>query len=89
MFDNIFEKFDYIVTNPPIRIGKNNLYKMLFQAKEYLKVNGKMFLVINKNQGAKSLVKDLEKIYQVDVINKNKGFYIILAKNIDILNKHC
>ena len=81
MYENINDTYDYIITNPPIRIGKQNLYKILFDAKKYLKKNGELLLVVNKNQGAKSLVKDLSKTYDVEVINKNKSFFIIKAIN--------
>lgn len=40
-----------------------------------------MYLVVNKDQGAKSILKDLNNKYEANVINKNKGFYIIEAKN--------
>ena len=40
-----------------------------------------MIIVINKNQGVKSLIKDLEIIYNI----KNKGFYVIYLKTIDSL----
>ena len=56
------------------------LYKILFEAKNYLTEDGEMWIVVNKNQGAKSLCKDLEKEYKVEIINKNKGFYIIKSK---------
>ena len=81
IYENINKKYDYIVTNPPIRVGKKILYQILFEAKEHLKENGKLWLVIHKDQGAKSLTKDLEKEYKVEIKNKNKGFYIICATN--------
>ena len=46
-------------------------------AKDYLEENGVLFLVIRKEQGAKSLIVDLKKIYTVDVLAKKKGFYIL------------
>ena len=46
-------------------------------AKNYLEPNGKLFLVIRKEQGAKSLIVDLEKEYTVEVLDKSKGYYII------------
>ena len=52
------------------------LYEILFKAKEYLKEKGCLYLVINKDQGAKSLYKDLQKFYSVTILEKNKGFYI-------------
>lgn len=81
IYENINKKYDYIVTNPPIRVGKKILYQILFEAKEYLKENGELWLVIHKDQGAKTLAKDLEKEYTVEIKNKNKGFYIIFARN--------
>ena len=79
-YSNVLKKYDYIITNPPIREGKKILYDLLFGAKEHLKENGELWLVINKNQGAKSVAKDLEKEYNVEIVKKNKGFYIIMAK---------
>ena len=79
IYSNVSKKYDFIITNPPIRVGKKILYQILFGAKEYLNTNGKLWLVINKNQGAKSLVRDLSEIYDVEVVTKNKGFYIICA----------
>lgn len=78
-YEHIDKKYDYIITNPPIRVGKKILYRLLFEAKEHLTPEGELWLVINKAQGAKSLVKDLEKEYQTEVVRKNKGFYIIRA----------
>jgi 16S rRNA (guanine1207-N2)-methyltransferase len=79
IYENINNKYDYIITNPPIRVGKEILYRILFGAKEHLKENGELWLVIHKDQGAKTLVRELEKEYKVKVKNKNKGFYIICA----------
>ena len=77
IYEKVTEQFDYIISNPPIRVGKEILYKILFEAKEHLKENGELWIVVNKDQGAKSLVKDLEKEYSVEIKNKKKGFYII------------
>lgn len=81
LYDNISNNYDYIVTNPPIRVGKDILYKILFEAQKHLNDNGELWLVINKNQGAKTIVKDLENVYQVKIVEKCKGFYIICAIN--------
>lgn len=84
IYSNISKKYEYIISNPPIRVGKKILYEILFGAKEHLNKNGELWIVINKAQGAKSLLKDLEREYTVELVNKNKGFYIICAKNIDL-----
>lgn len=79
-YENIDSKFDTIITNPPIRAGKKIIYEILFGALEYLNEDGKLFLVIHKDQGAKSLIKDLEKTYNVEILEKNKGFFVIKCK---------
>lgn len=81
LYDNIHGKYDFIVTNPPIRVGKKILYQLLFEAKDHLNENGQLWLVVNKDQGAKSLLKDLNKEYKATVVCKNKGFFIIRAIN--------
>ena len=81
VYSNINKKYDYIITNPPIRVGKKILYEILIKAKEHLKENGHLIFVINKDQGAKSTMKDMEKYYNVNLINKNKGFFIIDCQN--------
>ena len=77
VYENIHSKYSCIVTNPPIRAGKEIVYDMVMNAGKYLLDNGKLFLVIRKEQGAKSLIIDLEKYYDVNVLNRKKGFYIL------------
>ncbi len=81
IYNKIKKKYDFIITNPPIRVGKKVLYQILFDAKQYLKTKGKLIVVINKNQGAKSIYADLTKQYKTKILDKNKGFYIIEAIN--------
>lgn len=76
-YQNITSKYSTIVTNPPIRAGKKIVYEMVMNAKNHLEDGGNLFLVIRKEQGAKSLLADLEKVYQVKVLEKKKGFFII------------
>lgn len=76
-YQNISEKYDYIVTNPPIRVGKQILYSIVMGAREHLVPGGSLFLVIHKDQGAKSMIIDLEKYYNVTILDKNKGFFVI------------
>ncbi len=76
-YDNISSTYTSIITNPPIRAGKRIVYDIVMNARNYLDNNGKLFIVIRKEQGAKSLIVDLQKIYNVDIIAKKKGFFII------------
>ena len=80
IYENVNKDYDFIISNPPIRVGKEVLYKILFEAYDHLKDNGKLYIVINKNQGAKTTLRDLSKKYETEVICKNKGFYVIEAK---------
>ena len=81
IYSNINKKYDYIITNPPIRVGKTILYDIIMNAKEHLKENGEVWLVVRKQQGAESLMRDMKKNYNsVEVIKKKKGFYIIRSK---------
>ena len=76
-YSNIKEKYQTIITNPPIRAGKLVVYKILMGAKEYLEPCGNLFLVIRKEQGAKSLISDLREVYNVEVLEKKKGFFVL------------
>lgn len=76
-YTNVSSKYDTIITNPPIRAGKKIVYDIVMNAKEYLNENGTLFLVIRKEQGAKSLIFDLEKIYNVNILTKKKGFFVL------------
>ncbi len=77
VFSGISDKYDLIITNPPIRTGKDVVYKILFGAKEYLNAGGSLIFVVNKDQGAKSIMRDLEKVATVSILKKNKGFFVI------------
>lgn len=77
-YENVHKKYDYIVSNPPIRIGKQKLYEIVMNAKEHLNDNGELWLVVRKDKGAESMVRDMKKIYKrVEVVEKKKGFWII------------
>ena len=79
-YQNINSKYDYIVSNPPIRVGKEKLYEIIMGAKDHLTDNGELWIVVRKQQGAESLIRDMKKVYKsVEVITKKKGFFIIKA----------
>lgn len=76
-YSNITSKYNTIITNPPIRAGKKIVYEILMNAKNYLEPEGNLFLVIRKEQGAKSLIFDLSQEYNVEVLEKKKGFFVL------------
>jgi len=70
-----------ILTNPPIRAGKETIFRFYDQAYELLVENGELWVVIQKKQGAPSTVSHLEEMFsEVDVVEKKKGYWIIRAK---------
>lgn len=82
-YKNITNKYDYIVSNPPIRVGKEKLYEIVMNAKEHLKDGGLLWIVVRKQQGAESMLRDMKNAYKtVEVIAKKKGFFIIKASLI-------
>lgn len=78
-YENIKETYDYIVINPPIRAGKQKVLEVLLNAKEHLNKNGILYYVIRKDQGAISISEKLKGIYNVELLKKDKGFYIYKA----------
>lgn len=77
VYENVNDKYDMIITNPPIHAGKMKVYDIIEEAKEHLTKNGELWIVIRKDQGAKSLIKDFSEIYDFEIVTKDKGFYII------------
>ncbi len=73
-------KFDTIITNPPIRAGKKVVYDIVLGAKDHLTDDGTLFLVVRKEQGAKSMISELEKCYNVSILFRKKGFFVIKCK---------
>ena len=82
-YNNIEGTFDIVVTNPPIRAGKGVVYGILKGAKNHLNKGGRLWFVMRKDHGVKTALKDLSDIYDLEVMEKEKGFYIIRAKVID------
>ena len=79
-YENINNKYDYIISNPPIRVGKEKLYEIIMGAKNHLKANGELWIVVRKKQGADSLVRDMKEEYNsVEIAIKKKGYYIVKA----------
>ena len=70
-----------ILTNPPIRAGKETIFRFYDESYEKLVEGGELWIVIQKKQGAPSTVSHLEELFsEVDVVEKKKGYWIIRAK---------
>ena len=79
--DQVEGLFDYIITNPPIRAGKQVIYRLFAQSAGQLTENGELYIVIRKQQGAESAIKYLKTLFEtVDTIEKSGGFWIICCR---------
>ena len=77
IYSNVTGKYDMIITNPPIHAGKAKIYEIVRESINHLNKNGEIWLVIRKDQGAKSLISDNSDLLNFEIIDKIKGFWII------------
>ena len=76
-FDNISEKFDVILSNPPIRAGKQTIFQIYEKSFEHLNENGEFYCVIQTKHGAKSTQKKLEEVFgNCETLEINAGYRI-------------
>ena len=70
--------YDFVLTNPPIRTGKEVIHRILEDAYVKLKLDGELFVVIQKKQGMPSAKKKMQDTFDnVEVLEKSKGYYIL------------
>jgi len=82
LYQNLTQKFDFIITNPPIRAGKKLLLELIQKSTTYLNENGKLVLVIRKSHGEESIKKFMHTIFSnVEIIKRDKGFYVLVGEN--------
>lgn len=84
LFDKIEEAhFSAIVSNPPIRAGKKVVHEILKQSKAYMVVGGKIYIVIQKKQGAPSAKKALYEVYgNVTRLELDRGYWVLMSEKI-------
>jgi len=72
------EFFDFILLNPPIRAGKQVIYRMFADAARCLHAGGQFWLVIRKRQGASSAIACLQEHFdQVETADKSGGYWVL------------
>ena len=79
IYSNINNKYDFIITNPPIRAGKNVIREFLLGSYDYLKDDGTLYFVMRKDHGVKSMMEELSVKFNTSIVNKDKGFYVVLC----------
>ncbi len=84
LYSDVDKKYDYIVTNPPIKVGKEILFGVVTGAKEHLKSDGEIVLVIRKSHGQESMKKHMESVFgNAEILKRDKGYYIMRSVNKD------
>ncbi|MBN2853511.1 MAG: class I SAM-dependent methyltransferase [Clostridia bacterium] len=76
-FSEVDMKYDVILLNPPIRAGKQTIFKLYEDSVSHLRENGTFFIVIQKKQGAKSSMERLLSLYgNCECIKRDKGYMV-------------
>ncbi len=76
-FENIKDNYDIIMTNPPIRAGKDLIFSFYEGAYKHLNKGGKLYVVIQKKQGALSTKAKLESLFgNCEIADKKSGYFI-------------
>ena len=79
---NIYEQvegtFDHVISNPPIRAGKQVVHEIIEKSKDFLETDGDLTIVIQKKQGAPSAKSKMEDVFgNCEIVKKDKGYYIL------------
>lgn len=77
-FEHILGQFDLIALNPPIRAGKETVYRLFREAAGHLCPGGALYVVMRKQQGAPSALKYLASMYaRVETLSIKGGYRVI------------
>ena len=82
IYEQVKGKFDHVISNPPIRAGKQVVHEIIEQSKDFLETGGDLTIVIQKKQGAPSAKSKMEDVFgNCEVVKKDKGYYILRSVN--------
>lgn len=75
------ERFDWILLNPPIRAGKQVVYRLFAQSAAQLSPGGCLVVVIRKQQGAHSAKDHLQTLFsEVQMVCRHKGYHVYFCR---------
>lgn len=81
-FQNIKEKFDTILLNPPQTAGKELCFEMISTSKNFLNMGGSLQIVARHKKGGESLSKYMQEIFgNLSTNAKSGGFRIYISRN--------
>ena len=72
------ERFDAIVTNPPIRAGKDVVFRIVDEAPVHLRPGGSLWMVARTKQGARSIEARITSVFGgTETIARGSGFRVL------------
>lgn len=78
IYENVQGSYDVIVTNPPVRAGKEVVTTILQESIEHLNENGSLWVILQKKQGAPSTKKKMEEVFgNCEIVKRDKGYYLL------------
>ena len=78
IYEQVEGKFDHVISNPPIRAGKQVVHEIIEKSKDFLENGGDLTIVIQKKQGAPSAKSKMEEVFgNCEIVKKDKGYYIL------------
>ncbi len=81
VYENVSGIFDHVISNPPIRAGKQVVHEVISGSYEHLTEGGDLTLVIQKKQGAPSAKSKMEDVFgNCEIVKKYKGYYILRSE---------
>ncbi len=78
IYEQVEGEFDHVISNPPIRAGKQVVHEIIEKSKDFLETDGDLTIVIQKKQGAPSAKSKMEDVFgNCEIVKKDKGYYIL------------
>ena len=81
IYQNVEGRFHHIISNPPIRAGKQIVHEVIAGSHAHLLDGGDLTIVIQKKQGAPSAKTKMEEVFgNCEILKKDKGYYILRSR---------
>ena len=81
IYQNVEGRFHHIISNPPIRAGKQVVHEVITGSYTHLLDGGDLTIVIQKKQGAPSAKAKMEEVFgNCEILKKDKGYYILRSR---------
>ena len=81
LYQNVEGRFHHIISNPPIRAGKQVVHEVITGSYTHLLDGGDLTIVIQKKQGAPSAKAKMEEVFgNCEILKKDKGYYILRSR---------